>query len=205
MIGIIGRKKGMGSVYDDKGKRIAVTVIEAGPCAVTQVKTTETDGYNALQLGFGDIRTKLVTKPLQGHFNKSGKNPYRHLHEFRNFSEDHSAGDILTVEMFNAGDKVNLSGKSKGRGFAGVIKRHGFHMPPATHGTHEKFRGGGSIGAASYPAKVWRGHKMPGHMGNQMVTVKNLKVVSVDVENSLIVIKGAVPGMNGSCLFIRRD
>mgnify|MGYP002725689887 CR=1 FL=1 len=205
MIGIIGTKKGMASVYDDGGKRIAVTVIEAGPCAVTQVKTSDTDGYDALQLGFGDIRNKLVTKPLQGHFKKSSQKLYRHLHEFRNFSEEHNAGDVLTVEMFKPGDKVDLSGKSKGRGFAGVIKRHGFHTPPKTHGTHEKFRGGGSVGAASYPAKVWKGHKMPGHMGNQMLTVKNLRVVSVDVENSLLVIKGAVPGVNGSYLYIKRN
>ena len=202
---MIGQKKGMGSVFDKTGKRIAVTVIEAGPCPVIQVKTQDTDGYDALQLGFGSIRTKLVTKPLQGHFNKSVDKPYRYLHEFRNFNEGHNAGDVLTVEMFKPGDLVNLSGKSKGRGFTGVIKRHGFHMPPATHGTHEKHRGGGSVGAASYPAKVWRGHKMPGHMGNKMVTVKNLMVVSVDIENSLMVIKGAIPGVKGGCLYIRRD
>jgi len=205
MIGLIGRKKGMGSTFDAAGKRIAVTVIEAGPCPVTQVKTPESDGYSALQLGFGSIRPKLVTKPLLGHFSKSVDKPYRYLHEFRNFSEDHKAGDVLTVEMFKPGDLVHLTGKSKGRGFTGVIKRHGFHMPPASHGTHEKFRGGGSVGSASYPAKVWRGHKMPGRMGNVMTTVKNLKVVRVDVENSLIVLKGAVPGVNGGCLYIRRN
>lgn len=204
MIGLIGRKKGMGSIYDSAGKHTAVTVIEVGPCPVVQVKTEKKDSYNALQLGFGSVRPKLVNKPKAGHFTSRNIEPTRHLKEFRDFSGDYKEGDMLTVDMFNPGDYISVTGISKGRGFAGVIKRFGFNRPNQSHGTHEAFRGPGSIGNASDPARVWPGKRMAGRMGNDRVTVKNLKVLKIDSENGLLLVKGAVPGKNGGIVQIAK-
>lgn len=203
MIGLLGRKKGMLSVFEN-GRHIAVTVLEVGPCPVVQVKTSDRDSYNALQLAFEPIRQKLVTKPRSGHFDKSGVKPHRVLSEFRDFTGDYNTGDVLKVDLFEPGDTVHITGVSKGRGFTGVVKRYGFKTPNQTHGTHESFRGTGSIGSASYPARVWPGKKMPGRMGGVNVTVKNLKVVRVDSENGLLLIKGAVPGASGGLIRIRK-
>lgn len=205
MIGIIGRKKGMASVFDSNGKNIAVTILEAGPCPVLQKKTVESDGYNAIQIGFEQIRAKRVTKPLMGHFKKANVQPHRVLRELSNFEGDVNVGDFLKVDLFKAGDKVIVSGLSKGHGFTGVIKRHNFHRPNQSHGTHEAFRGGGSVGQASSPARVWPGMKMPGRHGGGQISVKNLSVVKVDAELGLIMIKGAVPGANGGYIMIRKQ
>lgn len=203
MIGLIGKKIGMSAVFDAVGRHTPVTVIKAGPCPVVQRKTVETDGYNAVQLGFEQAE-KNVTKPEKGHFNKSKVQPHRILSEIRDFSGDPAVGENLKVDLFNPGDKVEVSGISKGRGFAGVIKRHGFHRPNQTHGTHEAFRAGGSVGQASFPARVFPGMRMPGRLGGSRVTVKNLKVVRVDLENGIILVKGAVPGAAGGYLVIRK-
>jgi len=204
MIGLLGRKKGMSAIFDNKGRHSAVTVIEAGPCPVVQIKTQKTDGYEALQLGFDPVRPRRVTKPVMGHFEKNKLQPHRLLREFRNFDTERKVGDVLKVDLFQPGDKVDVTGISKGRGFTGVIKRHGFHRPVQSHGTHEKFRGGGSVGAASYPARVWPGHKMPGRMGGKGVTVKNLLVMKIDADKGLMIIKGHVPGAANGYLFIRK-
>ena len=204
MIGLLGRKKGMTAIYGDNGKQIPVTVIEAGPCPVIQVKNEKTDGYEALQLGFDPIKSKSLTKPQLGHLAKHNTAPHRLLSEFRNFDGDSKTGDVLKVDLFKPGDIVEVTGISKGRGFAGVVKRHGFHMPVQSHGTHESYRGTGSIGNASSPSRVWPGKKMPGRMGGINVTVKNLRVIRVDVEHDLIVVKGAVPGATGGYLHIRK-
>lgn len=204
MIGLLGKKLGMSAIYDDKGRYTAVTAIKAGPCPVVQVKTAAKDGYSALQLGFGAIRSKLVNKPEQGHFKKHNVELQRKLHEIRDFDGDRQVGEVLKVDLFQPGDVINVTGVSKGRGFAGVIKRHGYHRPNQTHGTHEAFRGGGSIGQASYPARVWPGTKMPGHMGNHKVTVKNLVVLRIDAEQGILLVKGAVPGAAGGILVIKK-
>ncbi|NQU05691.1 MAG: 50S ribosomal protein L3 [Calditrichaeota bacterium] len=204
MIGLLGRKKGMASVFVHDGKQIAVTVLEVGPCPVVQVKTTERDKYNSIQLAFDPIRPKLVNRPASGHFESAGVIPHRLLREFRDFEGEYKAGDVLKADIFKDGDIVHVTGVSKGRGFAGVIKRHGFTRPNQSHGTHEAFRGPGSIGQASYPARVWPGKRMPGRMGGARVTIKNLPVVKVDVEKSLIMVKGAVPGPPGSYISLRK-
>lgn len=204
MIGMLGKKKGMTSLYDQDGKQLSVTVIEVGPCPIVQVKTEEKDGYSALQLGFDSIREKNVTKPVLGHFKKNNIAPKRHLGEFKYDIEGHKVGDTLDVSVFKPGDIVNVIGTSKGRGFSGVIKRHGFHRPNQSHGTHENFRGAGSIGAGSYPGRVFPGVRMPGRYGGARITTKNLKVVRVDVENSLLILKGAVPGKNGGLIRIEK-
>lgn len=204
MIGLIGRKKGMSAVFDDSGKNIPVTIIEAGPCPVVQVKTEDTDRYNALQVGFDPVRPKLTTRPRIGHFKRAELEPYRILQEFKDFDGQYKPGDILKADLFKTGDLIEVTGVSKGKGFAGVIKRHGFSRPNQSHGTHEAFRGPGSIGAASYPARVWPGQKMPGRLGGKRVTVKNLRVVKVDVERGLLLVKGAVPGAPGSFISIRK-
>lgn len=204
MIGLLGRKKGMGAIFDETGRQTPVTVIEVGPCPVVQVKSDDKDGYSALQIGFDQIKQKHATIPVINHFKRAGLEPYRVLHEFRNFEGEHKIGEVLKVDLFQPGDYVEITGVSKGRGFAGVIKRHGFSRPNQSHGTHESFRGGGSIGAASYPARVWPGHKMPGRMGNRKVTVKNLHVVKVDTDNGLLLVKGSIPGARGGYLSIRK-
>lgn len=202
--GIIGRKLGMTRIFDENGDSVPVTVIEAGPCAVVQIKTREKEGYDALQLGFLEKKSSRVSKPLLGHFKKAGKGPFYVLREFR--VEDPSEfqlGQEIRVDVFEVGDYVDVTGWSKGRGFAGVMKRHGFSGAPGSHGTHEYFRHGGSIGAATDPGRTFKGKRMPGHYGNERVTVQNLKVVDVKPEANLLLVKGAVPGAVNSILLIR--
>ncbi len=206
MITLLGKKKGMGAVFDDQGHRTPVTVLEVGPCPVTQIKSDKTDGYNAVQIGFDPMRPKLVNKPKSGHFSKSGVKPQRLLSEFHydNAAQDFNLGDVLDVSRFVPGDVVTVIGTSKGRGFAGVIKRHGHHRPKQSHGTHESFRGGGSIGQCASPSRVFPGMKMPGRYGGKRITVKNLQVVDVDNERGLMMVKGAVPGPNGRYISVRK-
>ncbi len=192
--GLLGKKLGMTSVFGHDGRYLPVTVIEAGPCTVTQVKTQATDGYNALQLAFGDKKKSRVNKPLQGHFAKSGDKCFAYVSEFRvDNPEDFQLGQEITLDMFAVGDRVEVSGKSKGRGFSGVIKRHGFHRGPKTHG-NRNYRLPGSIGMSAWPSKVAKGKKMPGRYGNARQTVKNLEIVDIRPEENLILVKGAVPG-----------
>jgi len=204
MITLLGRKKGMGGVFDATGKHTPVTVLEIGPCPVVQVKTVGKDGYSAVQIGFEEARPQAVTKPHAGHFKRSAVNPTRTLQEFHYDGDDLHEGDVLDVGHFKQGDKITVSGVSKGRGFQGSIKRHNFGRPVQSHGTHEIFRGTGSIGSHSYPARVWPGQKMPGRMGGKRATVKNLLVVDVDVANRLLMVKGAIPGAPGGLLSIRK-
>lgn len=204
MITLLGRKKGMGGIFDEDGRHTPVTVLQVGPCPVVQVKTPEKDGYSAVQIGFEAQRPKTLTKPAAGHFKRAGVEPLHTLAEFRYTAGDLKEGDVIDVSHFKPGDIVIVAANSKGRGFAGVIKRHNFGSPPATHGTHEIFRGTGSIGQHSYPARVWPGMKMPGRMGGKQVTVKNLLVVDVDVEHSLLMLKGAVPGAPGGLVSVRK-
>ena len=201
---LIGKKIGMTQIFDEKGKVVPVTVVEAGPCVVSQLKTVETDGYNAVQMGFGDIKPKHVTKPLQGHFKKADVAPKRILKEFR--FDDCSAfelGQIIKADVFETGDKVDVTGKSKGKGYAGVIKRWNFARLKESHGTGPNARHGGSMGACSSPSRVWKGKKMAGHLGAEKVTVQNLAVVKIDAEDNLIAIKGAIPGANGGYVVIK--
>ena len=201
---LIGKKIGMTQIFDEKGKVVPVTVVEAGPCVVSQVKTVETDGYNAIQMGFGDIKPKHVTKPLQGHFKKADVAPKRILKEFR--FDDCSAyelGQLIKADVFETGDKVDVTGKSKGKGYAGVIKRWNFGRLKETHGSGPVARHGGSMGACSSPSRVWKGKKMAGHLGAERVTVQNLAVVKIDAEDNLIAIKGAIPGANGGYVVIK--
>ena len=205
-IELLCRKLGMTRIFDDSGEAIPVTVLEAGPNAVVQKKTVATDGYSALQLGFGDRRENLFKKPEKGHFEKSGVPPKRYLHESRvepEEAEAHEIGGQITCEIFEAGQYVDAIGTSKGAGFAGVVKRHNFAIKKRTHGTHEAFRHAGSIGAGAWPGKVIKGMKMPGQMGNERVTVRNLRVVKVDPEQNLLFVRGSVPGHNDSLVRIR--
>ena len=205
MPGLIGKKIGMTSVFSADGKNVPCTVIEVGPCVVTQVKTTEKDGYDALQLGFEEQKEKHLTKPEIGHFAKAGVAPKRHLAEFKGFDGEYKAGDTLTVDMFNEADFVDIVGTSKGKGFQGVVKRHGFGgVGQSTHGQHNRLRAPGSIGACSYPAKVFKGMRMAGQMGNQRVTVQNLQVVKVIAEHNILMIKGSIPGAKGSIVLIEK-
>lgn len=201
---IIGKKVGMTQIFDENGKVIPVTVVEAGPCVVSQKKTVETDGYNAVQIGYGDVRPKLVNKPMKGHFDKSDVAPKRVLKECR-FDDisSYNIGDIIKVDIFENGEKVDVIGTSKGKGYAGVIKRWNFRRLKETHGTGPTVRKGGSIGACSDPSRVFKGKKMAGHLGAERVTVQNLKIAKIDSENNLIAIKGAVPGPNGGIVLIR--
>ena len=201
---IIGKKIGMTQIFDEKGAVLPVTVIEAGPCVIAQIKTVENDGYQAIQLGFGDIKPKHVTKPLQGHFKKADVAPKRILKEFR--FDDCSAyelGQVIKADVFETGDKVDVTGKSKGKGYAGVIKRWNFARLKESHGTGPNARHGGSMGACSSPSRVWKGKKMAGHLGAEKVTVQNLAVVKIDAEDNLIAIKGAIPGANGGYVVIK--
>jgi len=204
--GILGRKIGMTSFYDKTGKNVAATVIEAGPCVVTQVKTIDTDGYSAVQLGFGDKRTKSTTKPLMGHFAAANTTPKRYLAEFRDFGVSKNLGDELVMdEVLKEGDMVNVVGISKGKGFQGVVKRHGFGgVGDATHGQHNRQRAPGSIGASSDPSKVIKGMRMAGQTGNTRVKIKNLEVLKIHAEQNLLVIKGAIPGHKGSFVIIEK-
>ena len=199
--GIIGRKVGMTQLFTENGKVVPVTVLEAGPCVVVMKKTVETDGYNAIQLGFDDIREKLVTKPLKGHFDKANVAYKRVLKEF-DLDEALNVGDIIKADTFAAGDKVDVTGTSKGKGYQGAIKRHGYHIGPKAHGSGYH-RHQGSMGANTDPSRVMKGKGMPGHMGSEQVTVQNLDIVKVDAENNLIAIKGAIPGPNGGLVIVR--
>jgi len=196
--GIMGRKIGMTSVYRD-GRQIPVTVIEVQPNPVVQVKSTDgPDGYDAVQLGFGTKKEKRTTKPLQGHFAKAGVDPTRVLREFRGMEPREVGSELRVEDIFEEGDTIIVRGRSKGRGYAGVIKRHGFSGHKGSHGTHESFRGPGSIGAHTWPGRVFPGKRMAGHMGDAMVTVKNLSVVEIIAEKNLVLVKGAVPGARNS-------
>lgn len=204
MAGLIAKKIGMTSIFDESGKNIACTIIEAGPCVVTQLKTFEKDGYKAVQLGFGQKKTKNINKAKLGHLKKSKTKNLNKLVEF-NFDNEPELGSELTVDLFNVGDYVTVTGNSKGKGFQGVVKRHGFAgVGDATHGQHNRMRAPGSIGAASYPAKVFKGMRMAGQMGNQRVKVENLEVLNIDTEKNIIVVKGAVPGFNNSFILIEK-
>ena len=204
MPGLIGKKIGMTSVFSADGKNVPCTVIEVGPCVVTQVKTIDTDGYNSIQLGFEEKREKSTTKPEEGHFKKAGVAPMRHLAEFKGFEDRFKLGDQITVDIFNDVLFVDVAGISKGKSFQGVEKRHGFAGMHSTHGEQHKKRHSGSIGAASYPAKVFKGTRMGGQMGNERVTVQNLQVVKVIPEHNLLLLKGSVPGGKGSILYIEK-
>lgn len=199
--GIIGRKVGMTQLFNENGKIVPVTVIEAGPCVVVLKKTIESDGYEAIQLGFDDIREKLVTKPLKGHFDKANVSYKRVLKEF-NLDQALNVGDIIKADTFAIGDKVDVTGTSKGKGYQGAIKRHGFHIGPKAHGSGYH-RHQGSMGANTDPSRVMKGKGMPGHMGSEQVTVQNLDIVKVDAENNLIAIKGAIPGPNGGLIIVK--
>ena len=201
--GIIGRKVGMTQIFDEKGNVIPVTVIEAGPCVVAQVKTVETDGYDALQLGFGEIKDKHINKPEAGHFAKAGLENKKHLREFRLESvEGVKVGDTVKADVFEAGEKVDVQGISKGKGFQGVIKRHGQHRGPMGDGSMYHRRPG-SMGSTSTPGRVFKGKKLPGHMGRVTITIQNLDVVRVDMDKNVILLKGSVPGAKGSILKIK--
>ena len=205
MPGLLGKKIGMTSVFSADGKNIPCTVIEVGPCVVTQIKTLEKDGYEAVQVGFLDKKEKHTTKPEAGHFKKAGVTPKRHLAEFKNFETVPALGDTLTVELFQEGGFVDIAGTSKGKGFQGVVKRHGFGgVGQSTHGQHNRLRAPGSIGACSYPAKVFKGLRMAGQMGNERVTVQNLQVIKIIPEHNLLMIKGSVPGAKGSIVLVER-
>jgi large subunit ribosomal protein L3 len=204
--GLIGRKVGMTQIFSEAGEAIPVTAIEAGPCWIVQKKTQERDGYTAVQLGFQDKKVKHTTKPLQGHFQKSGVSPKRWLREFRVDGatlDEIQDGQEVTGEILASLRYVDVTGTSKGRGFAGVMKRHGFGGKPASHGTHESFRGGGSIGASADPARVFKNTRMAGHYGNARVTTRNLEVVRFLKEQNLLLVKGAVPGPNGGMVLVR--
>jgi len=200
---ILGRKLGMTQVWSEDDRLIPVTVIEAGPCVVSQVKTVKRDGYSAAQIAFGDIRADKVNKPAKGHFDKAGVDPRKHLAEVRLDGDDKvKVGDEWKVSMFEAGANVHVTGTSKGKGFAGVMKRHNFGGGPGGHGSHFH-RAPGSVGQASTPSRIFRGQRMAGHMGDKTITVRNLEVVKVDPEQNLLLVKGAVPGAKGALLTIR--
>ena len=204
MPGLIGKKIGMTSVFSADGKNVPCTVIEAGPCVVTQVKTVETDGYKAVQLGYGEAKEKNTTKPMMGTFKKAGTTPKKHLAEFK-FDEEYNLGDVITVDLFANAEYVDIVGTSKGKGFQGVVKRHGFGgVGQSTHGQDARARKPGSIGACSYPAKVFKGMRMGGHMGGDRVTTQNLKVLKVISDKNLIIVKGSVAGCNGSTVLIKK-
>ncbi len=203
MAGLIGKKIGMTSVFSVEGKNIPCTVIEAGPCVVTQVKTVETDGYNALQIGYADKKEKHTTKAEFGHFQKAGTEPKRKVIEFRDFEGEYKPGDTITVDIINEESWVDVSGVTKGKGFQGVVKRYNFKgVGDATHGQHNRLRAPGSLGASSYPSRVFKGMRMAGRMGGANQTVQNLKVLKVIPESNLIVVKGSIPGAKGSHVIV---
>ena len=205
MSGLIGKKIGMTSLYDEGGKNLACTVIEAGPCVVTQLKNDEKDGYSSVQLGFNDKKETSLNKSEKGHAKKANTDPKTKVVEFKGFEEELKIGDTINVNHFVEGEFVDVSGISKGKGFQGVVKRHGFAgVGQSTHGQHNRLRAPGSIGAASYPARVFKGMRMAGQTGNSKVTVQNLKVLKVVPEKNLLVLKGAVPGHKNSFVIIRK-
>lgn len=206
MKGIIGKKIGMTQIFQDNGQVLPITVIQAGPCYVVQRKTCDGDGYEAIQLGFQQVKPSRANKPRTGHFQRHEAPACRILKEFR--VEDASRfapGQVITVEAFQVGERVKVTGKSKGRGFTGVVKRHGFSGAPRSHGTHEYFRHGGSIGAATFPGRVFKGKRMAGHHGNQTVTARNLKIEEIRPDEDLLMVKGAVPGPNGGIVVLRAE
>jgi len=205
MSGLIEKKIGMTSIFDENGKNIPCTVIEAGPCVVTQVRTNEVDGYEALQLGFDDKADKHATKADLGHFKKAGTSAKKKVVEFQGFEENYKLGDSITVEVFNEGEFVDVQGVSKGKGFQGVVKRHGFGgVGQSTHGQHNRLRAPGSVGASSYPSRVFKGMRMAGRMGGDNVKVQNLRVLKVVAEKNLLVVKGAIPGHKNSYVIIQK-
>lgn len=205
MSGIIGKKVGMTSIFTAEGKNIPCTVIEAGPCVVTQVRTLEVDGYEAIQLGYDEKSLKHTTKALRGHFEKAKTNPQRMLAEFSRFEERKQFGEVVLVDVFKEGEYVDVVGTSKGKGFQGVVKRYNFRgVGDATHGQHNRLRAPGSLGASSYPSRVFKGMRMAGRMGGDRTKVVNLQVLKVDTEKNLLVVKGSVPGAKGSYVIIER-
>ena len=203
MKGIIGKKLGMTSIFDPQGKSIPCTIIEAGPCVVTQIKTTDVDGYEAVQVGYDEKKAKNTTKAQIKHFEKAGTTPKRKVMEFCQFEGGKAVGDLITAEIFAEGETVNVTGTSKGKGFQGVVKRHGFSgVGGGTHGQHDRSRAPGSLGGSSYPARVFKGMRMAGRMGGDRVMVKNLKIVKMFTEKNLILVNGNVPGAKGSYLII---
>ena len=205
MPGLLGKKIGMTSVFSADGKNVPCTVIEVGPCVVTQIKTIENDGYEAVQVGFSDKKEKHTTKPEMGHFKKAGVTPKRLLAEFKGFETEYKLGDVISVDFFEGTDFVDVVGTSKGKGYQGVVKRHGFGgVGQTTHGQHNRLRAPGSIGACSYPARVFKGTRMAGQTGNERVTVQNLQVLKVIPEHNLLLLKGSVPGCKGSILIIEK-
>ena len=206
MGGLIGRKVGMTQVFDEEGRLVPVTVIQAGPCPVVGLRREDKEGYNALQLAYEKVKPSRVTKPILGIFRKVGLEPHRVIKEFRvKDPESYKVGQVLDVGMFQVGEKVKVTGWSKGRGFAGVVKRHGFAGGPKTHGQSDRWRAPGSIGASSDPSRVWKGMRMAGRMGNRRVTVRNLTVVGLDRERNLIWVKGAVPGARKGLVLISKE
>ena len=205
MPGLLGKKIGMTSVFSADGKNVPCTVIEVGPCVVTQIKTVEVDGYEAVQVGFEDKKEKHTNKPEMGHFKKAGVTPKRHLAEFKSFETEYKLGDVISIDLFAEDDFVDVVGTSKGKGYQGVVKRHGFGgVGQTTHGQHNRLRAPGSIGACSYPARVFKGTRMAGQTGNERVTVQNLQVLKVIPEHNLLMIKGSVPGCKGSIVIIEK-
>ena len=205
MSGLIGKKIGMTSIFDENGKNIPCTVIEAGPCVVTQVRTKAVDGYEAFQLGFDDKTEKHATKAAIGHFKKAGTSAKKKVVEFQDFETEYKLGDLVTVEQFSEGEFVDVQGVSKGKGFQGVVKRHGFGgVGQATHGQHNRLRAPGSVGASSYPSRVFKGMRMAGRMGGDNVKVQNLRVLKVVAEKNLLVVKGAIPGHKNSYVIIQK-
>ena len=207
MSSLIGRKLGMTRVFDETGENVVVTVLEVGPCYVTEVKSKQKHGYDALQLGFDPKREKITTKPLLGHYKKAKVKPLKILKEFRTFDSEFlpKLGDEIKVDIFAVGDKVAVTGVSKGKGFAGGVKRHGFAGGPKSHGQSDRHRAPGSIGQSSYPSRVFKGIKMAGRMGGKKVTVKNVKVVKVDSDNNLLLVRGAIPGHIKGYVFVKKQ
>ena len=204
MKGILGKKLGMTQIFDENGVAVPVTIVEAGPCYVTQRKTKDRDGYDAIQIGFGDILEKSLNKPMAGHLKKSGAPALKYLREFQVMDpESYEEGQKIDVSVFNVGDKVDVTGVSKGKGFAGVVKRHNFNGGPKTHGQSDRWRAPGSVGAGSTPGRVFKGVRMAGRMGNSQVTVQNLRVALVDSDKNLIAIRGAIPGGKNGLIVIR--
>jgi large subunit ribosomal protein L3 len=203
MKAILGKKIGMTSVFTENGTKMPCTVLSIGPCVITQIKTEETDGYNAVQLGYGEKSEKNTPKPLKGHFKKAGVDPVAKLYEVRDFDFDKNVGDEITIDIFEEGEEISVVGNSKGKGFQGVVKRHGFSgVGMQTHGQHNRGRAPGSIGMASTPSKVLKGQRMAGRMGNDRVKVKGLKIIKLIAEENLMVVKGSVPGHKGSYIIV---
>ena len=206
MSGILGKKIGMTNMFDVSGRYVACTVIEAGPCVVTEVKTMDKDGYNSVQLGFGERKEKHTTSPQMGHFKKAGTTPKKKVVEFRDFDgEEKKAGDVITLDIFTEGEYVDVVGTSKGKGFQGVVKRHHFSgVGGSTHGQHDRQRAGGSVGASSFPSRVFKGMRMPGRMGGDRVKARNLEVLKLLKDKNLLIVKGSVPGSAGSFVIIHK-